>query len=158
MKYICSLIVVSDIKRSRYLYETILEQKVKDDFGENVSFHGGFAIHEKTHFQKLLNNNLVISKSNSSELYFEEEKIEKIVAKIKKENLEFVHEIIEQPWKQKVVRFYDYDKNLIEIGEPLEYTAYRLYQQDYAIDEICRITYLNETSVKSALKQYSQGV
>jgi len=27
----------------------------------------------------------------------------------------FVHELREQPWRQKVARFYDPDKNIIEI-------------------------------------------
>jgi len=70
MKYICSLIVVDDVKKSRYLYETILGCKVISDFGENVAFEGSFAIHQKDHFMKLISNNPVLKKSNSSELYF----------------------------------------------------------------------------------------
>jgi hypothetical protein len=38
MKYICSLIVVKDVTKSRYLYESILGQKVMTDYGENVAF------------------------------------------------------------------------------------------------------------------------
>ena len=53
MKYVCSLIVVEDIQRSRDFYERILKQKVKYDFGENVTFEGGFAIHLKKHFEKI---------------------------------------------------------------------------------------------------------
>ena len=45
MRYICPLIVVSDIKRSRQFYESLLGQKVKYDFGENVQFEGDFSIH-----------------------------------------------------------------------------------------------------------------
>ena len=53
MKYICSLITVSDIKHSRDFYENILNQKVKFDFGENITFHGDFAIHLLTHEYEL---------------------------------------------------------------------------------------------------------
>lgn len=35
MNFICSLITVSDIKRSRDFYENVLKQKVRFDFGEN---------------------------------------------------------------------------------------------------------------------------
>jgi catechol 2,3-dioxygenase-like lactoylglutathione lyase family enzyme len=45
MKYICPLIVVKDIAESRHFYENILGQKVKYDFGENVTFEGDFSIH-----------------------------------------------------------------------------------------------------------------
>ncbi len=40
MKYICPLIVVEDVNRSRFLYEKILRQKVKADYGENVVIEG----------------------------------------------------------------------------------------------------------------------
>lgn len=45
MKYVCPLITVSDMKVARDFYENILDQKVKYDFGESVTFHGDFAIH-----------------------------------------------------------------------------------------------------------------
>ena len=119
MKYICVLIVVDDIQKSRFLYEKILGQTVKMDFGENVTFHGDFAIHQKSHFKSLINNYPISLKSNNFELYFEDDNLETIVNRLKDNGFEFIHEIVEQPWKQKVVRFYDYDKNIIEIGEKM---------------------------------------
>lgn len=154
MKFMCSLIVVEDINKSRYFYEKVLGQKVKDDYGENVSFKGGFAIHQKSHFEELLNER-VVPKSNSFELYFEADNIEEICAKVKEHGLESVHEIVEQPWKQRVMRFYDYDKNMIEVGESLEHVAFRLFKQGTALDEICRTTYLDENAVLKAIDKYS---
>ncbi len=120
MKYICPLIVVEDVNRSRFLYEEILKQKVKADHGENVVFEGDFAIHQKTHFQSLINNYPIQRYSNHFELYFEEENLEEIESTLKEHHFEFIHPIEEQPWKQRVLRFYDYDKNIIEIGEPVK--------------------------------------
>jgi len=40
MKYVCSLIVVKDIQRSRFFYEK-LGLKIKYDYGENIEFDGG---------------------------------------------------------------------------------------------------------------------
>jgi len=34
--------------------------------------------------------------------------------------VEFIHEIVEQPWGQKVMRFYDPDYHMIEVGAPIE--------------------------------------
>lgn len=156
MKFICPLIVVKDIKRSRHFYEKVLGQRVKIDFGENVTFVGDFAIHQKDHFQFLINNVEIKEKSNNFELYFEHDELSDVVQKIKELDLEFVHEIIEQPWKQQVIRFYDYDKNLIEIGERLEHVAFRLSKQNYSNDEISKITYLDNESVENAIKEYSK--
>ncbi len=155
MKFVASLIVVEDIERSRHLYEKVLGQRVKLDFGENVTFEGDFAIHQKSHFQSLINNNPVVQRSNSFELYFEHDDLPPLVEKIRDSGLEFIHEIVEQPWKQQVIRFYDHDKNLIEVGERLEHVAFRLSKQGYPIDEISRITYLDREAVENAILEYS---
>lgn len=156
MKFICPLIVVEDIKKSRYLYEKILGQVVKMDFGENITFDGDFAIHQKKHFRGLINNAPISAKSNNFELYFEDDDLEKILATLKSNGFEFVHEIIEQPWRQKVLRFYDYDKNLIEIGECMEHLASRLFKEGYPVDEISTITYMTEEFILQSIKQYEK--
>jgi len=156
MKYICVLIVVEDVKKSRFLYEQILGQTVKMDYGEDIIFHGDFAIHQKSHFESLINHYPILSKSNNFELYFEDDNLEEIVQKLKDNGFEFIHEIVEQPWKQKVVRFYDDDKNIIEIGERMEHTAFRLSKQNYSIEEISKITYLPENMVQKSIEEYSK--
>jgi catechol 2,3-dioxygenase-like lactoylglutathione lyase family enzyme len=155
MKFICPLIVVDDIKKSRHFYENVLGQTVKMDFGENVTFHGDFAIHQKDHFISLTGKTDITAKSNNFELYFEHDDLPDIISTLKALDLEFVHEIVEQPWKQQVIRFYDFDKNMIEIGERMEHVAFRLSKQNYSIEEICRITYLDKEAVENAIEEYS---
>lgn len=126
------------------------------DYGENITFHGDFAIHHKSHFKSLINNDQILSKSNNFDLYFEDDNLETIVNKLKENGFEFIHKIIEQPWKQKVIRFYDYDKNIIEIGERMEHAAYCLSKQNYSIEEISKITYLPEDVVQKSIEEYSK--
>ena len=154
MQFVSSLVVVENIEKTRELYEGVLSQTVIADYGQNVTFEGGFALHEKEHFKTLIGNEDVQKKSNSFELYFEEENIKAIFDTIKKHGFEFVHEIIEQPWWQRVFRFYDYDKNIVEIGEPLPRVAYRLHMENMPIEEICAITYLSPKMVNEAIKKY----
>lgn len=156
MNYVCPLVVVEDVKKSRQLYETLLGQTVKVDFGENITFQGDFALHQKSHFKNLINDAPIASKSNNFELYFEtDDDLESIVNTLKEEKLEFAHDIVEQPWRQQVVRFYDYDFNLIEIGEKMEHVAYRLHQEGLSVAEISKVTYLPEDMVKKAIEDYS---
>ncbi len=117
MKFICALITVDDIERSKAFYQNVLNQKIKFDYGENVFFEGSFAIHLKSHFQNLIDGKEVKSYSNAFELYFETDEIENIEKKLSSNNVEFIHKTREQPWKQKVLRFYDPDGNIIELGE-----------------------------------------
>jgi len=142
VKFVAPLITVADIKRSRDFYETILGQTVESDLGVNVSF-GGFAIHLQPHFKMLIDNKEIIAGGNNFELYFEFDNLEQICEKLKAEKVEFVHELREQPWKQFVVRFYDPDKNIIEIGESMEHLILRLHQQGNSSDEISKLTGLN---------------
>ena len=83
MKYICPLITVSDINRSRDFYENILNQKVKMDFGENVTYHGDFAIHLKSHFQNLIDGKEIQTGKTNFELYFEYDDLEELVNRLK---------------------------------------------------------------------------
>ncbi len=156
MKYICPLITVSDIKRSRDFYEDLLNQKVKYDFGENITFHGDFAIHLQSHYEMLIDNKKVTYGGNNFELYFEYDDIEQIVKLLMDNNVSFVHGIREQPWRQKVVRFYDPDKNIIEIGESLEYLAFRLKNEGLSIEQISKTTNLPIDFVTSLIEKYKE--
>ena len=58
--------------------------------------------------------------SNSSEVYFEEDNFDKFADKLKKCDVEYVHPIKEHAWGQRVVRIYDPDKHIIEVGENMK--------------------------------------
>jgi len=150
VKFICPVITVADMKVSRNFYENILGQTVEADYGENVSF-GGFAIHLQPHFKMLINNKEMLSGANNFELYFEYDNLEQIYEKLKAEKVEFIHELREEPWKQWVLRFYDPDKNIIDIGESMEHLIVRLYQQNHSADEIFGMTGLNREFIEKAI-------
>jgi catechol 2,3-dioxygenase-like lactoylglutathione lyase family enzyme len=156
MKYICSLITVSDIKRSRDFYENLLNQKVKYDFGENVTFHGDFAIHLQSHFKALIDGKEIKHGGNNFELYFEYDNVEQIVTLLRDNNVSFVHDIREQPWRQKVVRFYDPDDNIIEIGESLEYLAFRLNNEGLSREQISETIHMPIPFVNESIEKYNK--
>jgi len=105
----------------------------------------------------LINNKDIIVGANNVELYFECDNIEQIVEKLKIEQVEFVHELQEQPWKQLVVRFYDPDKNIIEIGESMEHLIFRLYKKNHSTDEIVKMTGLNKEFIDKILQIISNS-
>lgn len=154
MKFICPLVTVSDMKKSREFYEKVLNQKVILDFGENITFQGDFSIHLNTHFEGLLGNKEIKHGGNNFELYFENDNIDEVESKLKEHGVEFIHPAREEPWKQKVVRFYDPDKNIIEIGESMEYVAYKLFTREMPIEEISKTTYMPVEFVKSSIEKF----
>ncbi|MBN2851828.1 MAG: VOC family protein [Clostridia bacterium] len=153
MRYICPLLVVENMEKSRYFYETLLEQKVVNDYGENITFMGAFSLHLKSHFNQLIHkeNKPFTNMSDMFELYFETDDIEKMLSKLKREQLIFLHEINEQPWKQKVFRVYDYDGHIVEIGESVNTTARRLYQEGKSIKEIADTLYLSVENLEKII-------
>jgi len=150
IKFIAPVITVADMKVSRDFYENILGQTVEADYVENVSF-GGFSIHLQPHFKMLIDNKEIVTGANNYELYFEYDDMEQIYEKLKAEKVEFIHELREEPWKQWVVRFYDPDKNIIDIGESMERLVIRLYQQNNSADEIFRMTGLDKEFIEKTL-------
>ncbi len=159
MKYVCPLIVVKDVQVSREFYENVMGQKVKFDFGENIQFEGDFSIHDKNHYRKLIENESfrISSRPHNFELYFEEDDIENAVSRVKESGMEFVHDLREQPWGQRVARFYDPDGHIIEIGESMESVAVRFFRKGMSVEEISRRTSLPTDFVELALMQRIPG-
>ncbi len=78
----------------------------------------------------------VTQKAHWGELYFESDDLEPIYQRLCDTKVEFIHPICEQPWGQRVMRFYDLDGHIIEIGESLEAVVWRFYEQGLPIDII----------------------
>jgi catechol 2,3-dioxygenase-like lactoylglutathione lyase family enzyme len=151
IRFTGTLITVADMKRSREFYEKVLRQTVEADYGENVAFEGGFSIHLRPHFKTLIDGKEISTGGNSFELYFECDDVEEIFEKLKASNVEFLHELREHPWRQKAMRFYDPDRNIIEIGETMENICLRLYGQGYSAGEIAEMTGISMDNINRYL-------
>ena len=114
------LIVVEDIEKSKKFYHDLFGLDVILDNEGNVILTEGLVLQEKTIWKNFLERD-IISESNSRELYFEEKNIEAFVEKLDKlyPDIKFVNRLMTHSWGQKIVRFYDLDGNLIEVGTPM---------------------------------------
>ena len=107
-------------------------------------------------FKKLIGNKEIKDKANNCELYFENDALEMMEKKLKSEGVKFVHGLREQPWKQKVIRFYDPDGNIIEVGESFEHLSHRLHREGMEVEKISRITSIPQDFVKKSIARYEQ--
>ena len=156
INYICPLITVEDVEKSRKFYEEILNQEVEMDHGANVAFKGGFAIHDREHYQGLLGESSPVNTATPKlfmELYFESEDLDGVQEKLDSISTKFLHRILEQPWGQQVMRFYDPDGYIIEVGEPLELVVRRFDQQGLSTEEISQKSSMPLEFVKMVLDQ-----
>lgn len=114
------LIVVNNIERSIAFYRELFGLKVVFDHGGNVIMTEGLVLQDKKIWEKFIEKNIV-PENNASELYFEEHNIEAFAEKLENchEQIQYVNRLMEHSWGQKVIRFYDPDGNLIEVGTPM---------------------------------------
>lgn len=140
MEFRCPVIAVSDLEVSKKFYEEVLNQKIVLDLGWNVTFDGGFAIQYNFAELVLVDKDTVINKSHNFELYFEEDDFDGFIERLKKfDNIQYVHPPKKYDWQQRVVRIYDPDNHIIEIGESMAVIAKRYLNQGYSAEETAQI-------------------
>jgi len=144
MKYGCPLIAVKDIKVSQDFYEKVLRQEVFMDLGGNVSFGDdslGFALQADWDGLVGVDGFMINYKSNDHELVFEEENFDDFEIHLKQfPEIIYLHKTKEYPWGQRVIRFYDPDFHIIEVGESMGSVFKKFYKQGMSIDEVAKRT------------------
>ena len=114
------LIVVKDIEKSRKFYQDLFGIDMVLDNDGNMILTEGLVLQDEKIWRSFLDRDIV-PKSNSCELYFEEQDIESFVEKLERlyPSIEYVNPLMTHSWGQRVIRFYDLDGNLIEVGTPM---------------------------------------
>ena len=120
MKYKGTLIVVKDCHRALKFYRDLFGFQLLKDNDGNMELTDHLYLQEQRYWEDFTKKP-VISNSDQSELYFEESDIEKFVERLEMlyPQTEYVNRLMTHSWWQKVVRFYDPDGNLIEVGTPV---------------------------------------
>ena len=114
------LIVVKDIERARRFYHDLFGLEVLLDNDGNMILTDGLVLQEEQYWRAFLGRE-VIPENNACELYFEEADIEGFAEKLERYDPEvrYVNRLMTHSWGQRVIRFYDPDGNLIEVGTPV---------------------------------------
>lgn len=113
------LIVVKDIEKSKQFYNDLFGLDLVLDNDGNMILTEGLVLQDEKIWKEFLGKD-IISENNSCELYFEEQDIESFIEKLEQSypSIQYVNKLMTHSWGQKVIRFYDLDGNLIEVGTP----------------------------------------
>ena len=136
MKIKNPMLIVTDIDKSVEFYKKVLGLRVIMDFGANKTLTGGLALQSLESWQEFIDTGDVVFGSNSSEVYFEEDNFDKFADKLKKCAVEYVHPVKEHSWGQRVVRFYDPDKHIIEVGENIKTVCKRFLDNGMTPEQV----------------------
>lgn len=115
------LIVVKDIGKAKQFYHDLFGLNTVLDKEGNVILTEGLVLQDEEIWKQFLGKEIMPG-SNACELYFEERDIEAFVQKLERlyPSIEYVNKLMTYSRGQKMVRFYDLDGNLIEVGTPMQ--------------------------------------
>ena len=137
MKHICMLISVSDIDAARKFYEELFGLEVFQNYGKNIAFTCGLALQQDFDWLVNLPKEKVLKKSNNAEIVFEEQDFDGFLNKLKEyPDIEYLGEVIEHSWGQRVLRFYDLDGHIIEVGEDMKMVIKRFLASGMTMEEV----------------------
>lgn len=114
------LIVVKDIEKSRKFYHDLFGIDLVLDNAGNMILTEGLVLQDEKMWKSFLGRD-ILPQNNACELYFEEQNIEAFVEKLERlyPSIEYVNHLMTHSWGQRIIRFYDLDGNLIEVGTPM---------------------------------------
>ena len=137
MKYNCTVISVADINAARKFYEDLFGLEVFQDYGRNIAFTCGLALQQDFDWLVGVSKDSVLNQPNNMEICFEEQDFDGFLDKLKKyPHIEYLGDIIEHSWGQRVIRFYDLDGHIIEVGEDMKMVVNRFLSSGMDMEEV----------------------
>lgn len=136
MKFMNPLLAVSDMERSVSFYKTILGLDKIADFGANVTLTGGVALQTQETWAQFIETDALTWNGKVSELYFEEDDFDTFAERLRGQDIRYVHPVKEHAWGQRVVRFYDPDGHIIEVGENIQSVCRRFADSGMTPEQI----------------------
>ena len=117
--------VVTELYKSVEIYKKVFGLHIIMDFVANKTLTGGLALPTAETYKEVISTNDISFGGNNFELYFEEDDFDKFADRLKECDVEYVHPVKEHSWGQRVVRFYDPDRHIIEVGENMKVVCRR---------------------------------
>lgn len=141
MKYKNTVLIVRELNRSKAFYKHVLGLRVLLDFNGSITLSNGIVLHSYEIWKDLIrkNNQEIILQNHASELSFEIEDIDDFMNILKARNIPLLHPLKECAWGQRVVRFYDPDGHIIEVGESMKKVVKRFLSQGLSYEETAKL-------------------
>jgi hypothetical protein len=108
------------------------------DFGANKTLTGGLVLQTLDTWKEFISTDHISFGANDTEIYFEEDDFDRFSDKLKTLNIQYLHPVKEHAWGQRVVRFYDPDQHIIEVGENMKTVCRRFLDSGMTDDEAAR--------------------
>ena len=138
MKFKNPLLAVTDMERSVAFYQSVLGLHKIMDFGANVTLSGGVCLQTLDSWRRFIGIERVELGGNAGELYFEEDDFDAFLRRLEGLEIQYVHPVREHQWGQRVVRFYDPDRHIIEVGENIKAVCRRFLDSGMTPEQVAQ--------------------
>lgn len=114
-----SIALVKNTDISKAFYRDIIGINIVQDSGSFVLFEGNFSIHDAAIFYGYIDKKYEGERMgrDNLDLYLTTDDLPAMQEKLEKAGVEFIHKIRHCDWGENVMRFYDPDGHIIEIGD-----------------------------------------
>lgn len=136
MKLKNPLLVVNDMDKSVEFYKKVLGLHIINDFGANKTLTGGLSLQTAETYKDFIGGMNISFGANNFEIYFEEDDFDAFAERLKTLDIEYVHPVKEHSWGQRVVRFYDPDRHIIEVGENMKTVCRRFINSGMTPEQV----------------------
>ena len=138
MKLKNTVLIVNDLEQSKKFYKHILGLKTILDFHGSVTLTSGIVLQSKEIWKELIHktDQEIIMLNHAVELSFETEDIDAFMYVLDQYHVTLLQPLKEGAWGQRVVRFYDLDGHVIEVGESMRKIIKRLLSQGFSYEEL----------------------
>lgn len=150
------LFAVRDMKKSLEFYRGVLGLEVVNDFGANVELTGGLSLQTLDTWASFLGKPPADIRfgGDDVELYIEAEDFDAFLKTLQDfPEAELVHPPLEHRWGQRVVRLYDPDRHIIEVGESMAKVCRRFLDGGLSEEGVARRMDVSVEYVRGQLKK-----
>ena len=135
MKLKNPMLVVEDIEKAAAFYKKVLGLRVIMDFGANKTLTGGLCLQTAETWTDFIGTEELACGGNNFEMDFEDDEFDGFAEKLREHEIEYVDPVREHRWGQRVVRFYDPDRHIIEVGENMKTVCKRFLDSGMTPEE-----------------------
>ena len=157
MKFKGTLIAVTDLGKSRKFYRDILGLTITSDREPAVTFNGCIILRKMDSWIDGIRSGYVMFDNRASEMCFETDDFDDIILRLDTFGIKCVHRPFMRQCGQRIVRFYDPDHHIIEVGESAEAVMQRFSDDGMDAEQIARRMNISADFVKKYLEESTKG-
>jgi len=112
-----SILLTKNMERAIRFYKEVMGLELQKQFETVAFFQDGLVIHDEAVYLSYIGGPDQSPSGFKAVYYYIDTDIDEMYRSLQEKKVEFIHGLETQSWGERVLRFYDPDGNVIEIGD-----------------------------------------